>query len=133
MSAARLRPIVSVWLPPLALMGLTFFLSAQPNLSSGLGLVDLVGRKLVHAAEFGLLCFLWWRALRTVVRPRAALGTAIAIAIAYAVTDELHQSVIPTRQGAPLDVAIDAVGALLAALIVWRRAAEARRLSLLAR
>ena len=35
---SRLDP----WLPPLALMGLIFFLSAQPNLSSGLGTWDLV-------------------------------------------------------------------------------------------
>ncbi len=131
MRAAMLR--LDPWAPPLALVAVIWFFSSQPDLSSGLGVIDLVGRKLIHAGEYALLCFLWWRALRTVVRPRAALGTAIAIAIAYAVTDELHQSVIPTRQGAPLDVAIDAVGALLAALIVWRRAAEARRLSLLAR
>ena len=32
------------WLPPLALMGLIFFLSAQPNLNSGLGWIDHVGR-----------------------------------------------------------------------------------------
>ncbi len=119
--SARAGPFASLWIPPLTLMGLIFLLSAQPNLSSGLGLIDLVARKLVHFGEFALLCVLWWRALRTVAPPRAALGVALAIAIAYAVTDELHQSSVPTRNGAPLDVAIDTAGAVLAALLLWRR------------
>ena len=107
-------------------MGVIFLLSAQPKLSSGLGLVDLVGRKLVHVGEYALLCALWWRALRTVAAPGWALATATAIAIAYAVTDELHQSFVPTRDGAVLDVAIDSVGAVLAAALLWRHAVRRR-------
>src|SRR4051812_19596587 len=79
------------WLPPLALMAAIFFFSAQPDLNSGLGTIDLVGRKIVHMSEYALLCFLWWRALRTVVAPIPAILLALAIAIAYACTDELHQ------------------------------------------
>lgn len=104
-------------------MALIFFLSAQPDLSSGLGVLDLIGRKLVHAGEYALLCALWWRALSTVVARRPALVTAVAIAVGYAVTDELHQTFVPTRMGTPVDVAIDAAGAGLAALAVWRRTA----------
>ena len=122
--SARAGQLASLWVPPLALMGVIFLLSAQPNLSSGLGVIDLVGRKLVHVGEFALLCALWWRALRTVATPRWALGAATAITIAYAITDELHQSFVPTRNGAALDVAIDATGALLAAVALWRRAAR---------
>ena len=58
------------WAPPLVLMAVIFFFSAQPNLSSGLGWIDHVGRKFVHAGEYALLCFLWWRALRTFWRFR---------------------------------------------------------------
>ena len=118
----RAGQIASLWIPPLALMGVIFLLSAQPNLSSGLGVIDLVGRKLVHVGEYALLCALWWRALRTVAAPGWGLATATAIAVAYAVTDELHQSFVPTRHGAVLDVAIDSVGALLAAVLLWRHA-----------
>ena len=113
---------LSVWLPPLGLMALIFFLSAQPDLSSRLGVIDLVGRKLIHAGEYALLCVLWWRALRTVVSARAALLGAAAIALGYAATDELHQSFVPTRTGTPVDVAIDAVGAGLAVLAIRHRA-----------
>ena len=40
--------VVSRFAPPLLLMGLIFFLSAQPDLSSGLGTADTILRKLAH-------------------------------------------------------------------------------------
>src|SRR5687768_9273464 len=49
--------------PPVALMAVIFFLSAQPDLNSGLGTWDTILRKCAHMVEFGLLWFLWWRAL----------------------------------------------------------------------
>jgi VanZ family protein len=109
------------WFPPLALMAVIYLLSDQPNLSTGLGLIDLVGRKVVHAAEFGLLCFLWWRALRGPVAGRRALVLAFLVAVAYAVTDEYHQTFVEGRKGTPVDVAIDTLGASLAAFAVHRR------------
>ena len=116
-----LRTSLRLWLPPLALMVLIFYLSHQPDLSSGLGIVDLVGRKLVHAAEYALLCALWWRALRPAAPPRVALVASLAVSIAYAASDEIHQSFIPGRTATPIDVFIDAAGASLAALIIRRR------------
>ena len=65
--------------PPLVLMGLIFFFSAQPDLNSGLGGWDTVGRKLIHMGSFGLLWFLWWRALDF-----GHPGPAIAITLLYA-------------------------------------------------
>jgi VanZ family protein len=108
------------WLPPLALMGMIFFFSAQPNLSSGLGWIDHVGRKVVHASEYALLCFLWWRALRTRVDRTKALAAAWAIAALYAATDEYHQSFVSGRHATWVDVAIDSMGAGLFALLVTR-------------
>ena len=85
---------VSLFAPPIALMAVIFVLSAQPDLNSGLGTWDTVLRKLAHMAEFGLLWFLWWRALgyRNPAIPAA-------IAIGYAVTDELHQTTVEGRHG----------------------------------
>jgi VanZ family protein len=103
------------FLPPLALMALIFFLSAQPDLKSGLGLADLILRKVIHAAEFGLLWFLWLRALRY-----RAPWWAAAITLAYAASDEIHQSFIRDRVGSPLDLLIDAAG-VAAAFALWRR------------
>lgn len=114
------------WLAPLALMALIYALSAQPHLDSGLGVLDLVARKLVHMAEFGLLAFLWWRPLRDHLRPTPALATSFALAVAYAATDEYHQTFVASRNGSLTDLLIDAAGAAFAvALIAWRTRARA--------
>src|SRR3954447_4328416 len=101
------------WAPPLVLMAVIFFFSAQPNLSSGLGWIDHVGRKCIHASEYALLCFLWWRALRTRMVQTRALAPAWAIAAAYAATDEYHQRFVSGRHSTWVDVAIDGMGAAL--------------------
>lgn len=103
-------------------MAVIFFFSAQPDLNSGLGLIDTIGRKLIHAAEYGLLCFLWWRALhRRVGSGSHALLAAVAISSLYAVTDEYHQTFVDGRHGSPVDWAIDTMGAALSALVIHRR------------
>jgi VanZ family protein len=117
MHVALLRRI-DLWLPPVLLMALIFFLSDQPSLNSGLGLIDTVGRKLLHFGEYALLCFLWWRALRAVVPSGRAVLIAFAIASAYAATDEFHQTFVDGRHGTPVDWAIDSAGAAAAALAI---------------
>jgi VanZ family protein len=112
-----MRPLrLDLWLPPLLLMGVIFFVSDQPSLNSGLGVIDLVGRKLIHFAEYALLCFLWWRALRTVMSPSRAALLAFLITSGYAATDEYHQTFVEGRHGSPIDWAIDSAGAALVAL-----------------
>jgi hypothetical protein len=100
-------PTLQRLLPPLALMVLIFALSAQPDLNSGLGLWDTVLRKLVHMAEYGLLWWLWRRAV-------GSTPAAAAITLAYAATDEWHQSFVSGRHGTPVDWAIDAAGIAIA-------------------
>jgi VanZ family protein len=119
MGVRPLRP--DLWLPPLALMGVIFALSAQPSLDSGLGVVDLIGRKLIHFGEYALLCFLWWRALASVTTPRRAALLAFLIASAYAATDELHQTFVEGRHGNAVDWLIDSAGAALVALRLGTR------------
>lgn len=104
------------FVPPLALMALIFYLSAQPDLSSGLEW-DRYLRKVGHMAVFGLLALLWWRAL-------GRAGIAAAIAIAYGITDEWHQSFVEGRTGSPVDVLINSAGVMLAIAAV--RASRAR-------
>jgi VanZ family protein len=103
---------------PLAMMGLIFVLSAQSDLDSGLGLLDFVGRKLVHVATYLALTLAWYWALRPVASPARSLLLAAGIAFAYAVSDEYHQSFVEGRTGSPLDVAIDSVGIVLASVLL---------------
>jgi VanZ family protein len=118
-----LRATLSRFAPPVALMGLIYWLSAQPDLSSGLGGWDLVLRKCAHMTEYGLLWLLWARALGWSATARLA---AAAIAIGYAATDELHQTTVQGRHGTPVDVLIDAVGVAIA-FALWRAWTARRR------
>jgi VanZ family protein len=117
---SHLMRLLGRYLPPLALMGLIFFLSAQPDLKTSLGLVDLILRKIVHTAEFGLLWFLWLRAFRY-----RAPWWAAAVTIGYAATDEVHQHFVHGRIGSPLDWAIDGIGVAVA-FWLWTRARPRR-------
>jgi VanZ family protein len=120
----RMRPQrLSAWLPPLVLMAVIFAFSAQPSLDSGLGLIDQVGRKIVHVAEYALLCFLWWRPLSASTNGRRAVLLAFVLTSAYAATDEYHQTFVEGRHGTPVDWLIDSAGAALAA---WRIAIRER-------
>jgi hypothetical protein len=108
--------LVGRFAPPLALMGLIFFFSAQSDLNSGLGTWDFILRKLVHMTEYGVLFWLWWRALG-----RRTLAGPLAITLAYAATDEWHQTFVAGRHGTPVDWVIDATGVAIAIAIVLRK------------
>jgi VanZ family protein len=101
------------WLPVVLWAALIFAVSSIPQLSSGLGTWDLVLRKCAHVTEYAILGLLLVRALRREL-PAFALG------VLYAASDEFHQSFVRGRHGAPLDVAIDAIGVLIG-IILWRR------------
>ncbi|HEY6638268.1 MAG TPA: VanZ family protein [Solirubrobacterales bacterium] len=103
---------------PLLLMGLIFYLSAQSSTGEH-PWWDVIVRKLGHVSGYALLTALWWWALRGVTaRP---LLFAASIALAYACTDEFHQSFVHGRTGTPVDVGIDAIGIAIAALLIGAR------------
>ena len=112
------RSTLRAWLPVVAWAAVIFALSSIPSLSSGLGGWDLVLRKLAHLTEYGILGALL---LRATGRPAVAL----ALAALYAASDEVHQHFVEGRHAAPLDVAIDTVGAL-AGILAWRALAGRR-------
>jgi VanZ family protein len=107
----------SRWLPVLVWAAVIFAFSSVPSLNSGLGGWDYVLRKGAHMTEFAILAVLLMRAT-------ASYLWAFPLAVAYAATDEVHQTFVRGRHGSPLDVAIDAVGALIG-LAVWRSKLEA--------
>jgi VanZ family protein len=102
----------SRWLPAIAWACVIVALSGVPSLGTGLGTWDLVLRKLAHATEYAILAVLLRRALDEL--------PALAAAAAFAVSDELHQALVPGRAARPLDVAIDTAGALVGLLVLRR-------------
>lgn len=87
--------------------------------------VQYLVRKCGHLTEYALLAMLAWRACRQPVQkePRPwnweDAAFAIGFAAAYAVSDEIHQAFVPTRDASLLDVLIDTVGAGLGILGIW--------------
>jgi VanZ family protein len=108
--------LLTVWLPVLIWAAVIFTLSSVPSLSTGLGTWDTILRKGAHLAEYAVLGGLLYRALG-----REAL--ALAVGIAYAATDELHQYFVRGRHASPVDVAIDAVGVAVG-MLIWLRLRE---------
>jgi VanZ family protein len=118
--AAAVRSFAA-WLPATAIAVLIFTLSAQPNLQVTDGTADLVLRKLAHMTVFGLLAAACVRGLTFHgITGRAALVGAAALATAYAISDEFHQTFVTGRSGSPIDVAIDVVGILVAVALLAR-------------
>lgn len=118
------RVFLRYWLPPLAWMGLIFSLSAQPDLPHAPGpWLDTLLKKAGHAAAYGVLAWLYQRALRQHFGAGSASTTtrvvSIGLAVAYALSDEYHQTFVPGRDGNLLDVAIDGMGACGAMLLDW--------------
>lgn len=109
------------WLPALAWMGVIFLLSSQSGLAvSEDASVDRPIRTVAHLVTFGLLAGLVLLALVWPARPtlpRAAL--ALLLTVLYAVSDEVHQALVPDRAGRAQDVVIDAIGAIFGLLVAW--------------
>ncbi len=118
-TARRGRSPAVAWLLVVLWAGVIFAFSSVPSLGTDLGTWDLVLRKLAHLAEYAILGMLLLRAVR---RPAVAL----ALGGLYAVSDEVHQTFVEGRVGAPLDVAIDTAGAL-AGVLAWSLFQSGRR------
>lgn len=111
------------WLPVLAWMGLIFALSAQPDLPHAPDpWLDVLLKKAAHASVYGVLAWLFLWALRGRKPASDQLRLlSLALTLAYAVSDELHQALVPGRHPSTVDFLIDAGGATLALLLErWR-------------
>ena len=124
----------------LAWMGLIYYASDTPDLRAVplaqrfgflpdfigqemTDLLELLLRKGAHMVSFGILALLAYSALATTVPGWSARRIALAaviIAVLYAISDEWHQSFVPTRVGSYKDVLIDAAGAAIGLLLVRR-------------
>ena len=116
-----MKRLLWLWLPPVAWMGLIFVLSAQPDLPS-LGppgtWSDTLFRKAGHVAAYGVLAWLYQRALcQRFPDSAASRAVSVGLAMVYGVTDELHQTFVPGRRGRLVDVVVDGIGAGSAILL----------------
>jgi VanZ family protein len=113
---------VARWVPALAWMAVIFALSSVPG-------SDVPGRfgYWAHFIEYAILGAALAFALRATTWRSLAL--TVALAAAYALTDELHQTMVEGRHADPLDWLVDVAGAALGGLVVlllMRKAASRR-------
>lgn len=120
-----MKNLLRRWLPPLIWMGIIFLFSAQPTLPHAPSpWFDLILKKMGHAFAYGILAGLYFWALRERIESSKVLRVvSVGLALAYALSDEYHQTFVPGRNGSLMDVAVDSVGAIGAMLLIrwWER------------
>lgn len=104
-----------------------FFNKMEPSAQDGLvESVMYAVRKLAHFSLYAFLGF-WTHFLIKSYSLRFSVLLAGVFSGLYAVTDEIHQLFVPGRSGNPLDVCIDAAGAVTGAafslllIIIWQK------------
>ncbi len=91
---------------------------------AGLEHAHFLIRKMGHLTEYAILAILLWRAWTlspTGAREAWHWKTALLVllvAATFAVTDEFHQSFVPSRGASARDVAIDTCGAFLGLMLL---------------
>lgn len=104
-------------------MGIIFYFSSQPHLPTApYPLLELLWKKAAHLGEYALLGWLLQRAASSASegRPNAPSFYSLSIAVAYAMTDELHQMFTPGRSASPWDIIVDALGSAIG-VALWCR------------
>jgi len=102
--------------PPFLLAAFIFYSSGRP-IPRPVAELE-ISDKLLHVAAYAVLAFLVSRWLGF-QKPKASLKPIIALSVVisgfYGVTDEFHQSFVPSRNPDVLDAVADFIGAALGA------------------
>ncbi len=108
------------WLPVVFWMGVIFLVSARTKADMPYypdDILDWPLKKSAHLLEYGVLTLLLWWAISGSMGDRAkgwAFWVIPIVCVAYAASDEYHQSFVAGRGSSVFDVLIDTVGILLA-------------------
>jgi VanZ family protein len=90
---------------------------------------NVVCRKAGHILEFFVLGMFTWRAFSSETREvRRVFLFSAAFVLAVAMTDEFHQSFVPSRTSSFTDVGYDFIGGLAALALISRFRHETRAL-----
>lgn len=129
---------VRFWLPVFLWMAVIFAFSAKQDVKvASTQEENFLIFKTLHMVEYAFLYVFSFRAFRNAsgVKRRSVAVAAFLVTILYAVTDEIHQLFIPSREGRLRDVIIDSVGASIAWMVLttWLPTAPRRLRSLAGR
>ncbi len=112
---SKLMRFIYFWGPVLLWMAIIFFFSSRERLAvSDEFTLNFLFFKTLHVIEYGVLFFFSYRATYNLEKnKRMALVYATCITLLYAITDEIHQTFVPSREGTFRDVFIDTVGIVI--------------------
>jgi VanZ family protein len=101
--------------------------------SSTLAILHFSVRKLGHLTEYAILAVFAARAFRTSSRDflrRTWFLISLLFVVVYALSDEFHQSFVPSRGASILDSMIDSLGGLIAlTVLIFRGRVQKSRVS----
>lgn len=106
--------LLKAYLPPVLWAAVIFVLSSQqvlPGLS--VSFYDFVFKKSAHMFVYAVLYWLFWRGVDMSFAPenkKVRLYLPFLIVVVYAISDEFHQSLIPSRYATLRDVGYDILG-----------------------
>src|SRR6266567_1210549 len=145
-----MKSFLKYWLPPFIWLGVIFVgstgvMSAEqtlrflvpflrwldPQISfATIAAIHFALRKLGHLTEYAIFAALLWRALRRGTHLQAKMSILFLLAwlaaAIFALTDEFHQSFVPSRTASPIDMMIDICGAMIGLIICMMFAAQGR-------
>ncbi len=117
--------LIRYWFPVAAYMAFIFFLSSSPQFPFEAPAWMFYADKLAHFILYGVLGFLFLRALTRgnySTLTLSVLGLSVLLTSLYGITDEYHQSFVPGRNPDVQDWMADTLGAMLVCTIafIWK-------------
>ena len=145
----KLWGLIYYWVPPIVIMTTIFHLSGKVGIAvTHEFTTDFLIFKTLHMLEYGLLLFLVFRALFWSTRqfiPSASshktfveltpeelnslLLLSFLITLTYAISDEIHQTYVISRDGSFRDIFVDSIGMLT--MVFFIKQAFAKKLKYL--
>lgn len=102
------------WLPAILMFSLIFWLSSRRGTEfSQVYVWNYLTNKLAHIVVYFVLTFTLYRGTKSSLK-------AFLIVFIYAITDEIHQSFVPTRGSKWRDVMLDSAASGYAVLVLWK-------------
>ena len=112
-----IRLFLTYWVPVILYAGTIIMFSSMSTPHTHFPLwAGEINDKVLHALEYAILAILCYRALLHASEPGLAdyaAILAIAAAILFGVSDELHQYFVPLREADPWDVVANGVGSIM--------------------
>ena len=113
-----MRKFITYWLPVVIWMGVIFIFSSRQKVEvSDTYAINFLFFKTLHVLEYSFLMMFMFRAVANTIG-KSYGWVAFVICILYAVSDEIHQRFVPTREGRLRDVIIDSGGILLSWILI---------------